>query len=579
MQAVMLAELTITNFAIIEHVRLILKPGLNVLTGETGAGKSILIDAVTGLLGGRLGADFVRAGETHGRVEGIFSFDHPDPDLIAVLEEAGLTIEDGQLIIARDLASAGRGTTRVNGRAVPTSILSTLAPHLIDIHGQSENESLSRPGIQLSLLDSYAGLHGERQMFAEKVAEVRQLRRDLQTLARDERELARTLDLLRFQAEEISGATIRVGEDDELQTELKRLTNAEKIISLAESAYSSLYEGADEKLSAADLLDASAGSLADIVRLDPSFDDVAQRIKDMAQQVADIARDVHAYRERVDVDAERLLAVEERLEILRGLKRKYGPTLRDILDFEARVSSELTQLENGESRARELALKERSLMDEIARLALELSSKRKVAARELGKAIEGELRYLHMTRAQFAIDIGHVETSNGIAGLNGENYAFDATGIDRVVFEVAPNPGEPLRPLARIASGGETARIMLALKAVLANVDRVPVLIFDEVDAGVGGRSGGVIGEKLAELSRQHQVICVTHLPQIACFAESHFRIEKTIEGDRTRTTVSQLDDEDRVEELAAMLGGVRHGLDHARALLQEARATYTAAN
>ncbi len=579
MPVAMLAELSITNFAIIEHVQLLLRPGLNVLTGETGAGKSILIDAVSGLLGGRLGADLVRAGESHGRVEGVFSFDTPDQDLIAALEEAGLTIDDGQLIVARDLSATGRGTSRVNGRAVPTSVLASLAPHLIDIHGQSENESLVRPGVQLALLDAYAGLSARRAIFAGKVAEARQLRRDLAALVRDDRDRARTLDLLRFQSEEIASASIRVGEDLELEAELKRLTNAEKLIGLAESSYAAFYEGSDEKPSAVEQLDAVADALAEIARLDPTLGDTARQIREMALQAADLARDVHTYRERVDVDAERLTAVEERLEVLRGLKRKYGPTLEDVVAFDARVSSELTSLENADSHAQELRAQEQSTMAEIGQIACILSEKRNAAAIELGTAIEAELHYLNLTRARFAIRIENTEAEDGVVGPDNRTYAFDMTGIDRVVFDVAPNPGEPLRPLARIASGGETSRIMLALKAVLASVDRVPVLIFDEVDSGIGGRSGGVIGEKLAELARQHQVICVTHLPQIACFAETHFRIEKVVEGERTRTTVSRLDDEARVEELAAMLGGVRHGLDHARSLWNDARAILLSAN
>ena len=566
----MLIELNVQNFAVIERLRLELGPGFNVLTGETGAGKSILIDAVSGLLGARLGSESIRAGEQSARVEGVFQVED-DPELRTRLEELGVEPDDGTLIVSRDVAAAGRSIARVNGRAVPASALAQLAPHLVDIHGQNENLSLLRASAQLLLLDAYAGLDAERATLAERVAELRRVRREREALEGDERELARQLDLLQFQIEEIGGASVQPGEDDELEAERRVLANAERLIELAETAYGVLYEGAEELRPATELLDQAAHALDELARLDPEQGPTAQRARELSVQAADLAHDLRAYRDRVEVDPQRLSEVEERLELLRTLKRKYGPTIADVIAFGQQAADQLDELSRRQSRADELDARERELVAELAGLAAALSAGRQAGAERLSSAVESQLAYLNMPNARFAVEVARQPAGDGLP-VEGQLVHFDATGIDRVEFLVAPNPGEPLRPLARIASGGETARLMLALKASLAAVDQVPVLIFDEVDQGVGGRSGRVIGEKLAELSHSHQVICVTHLPQIASFADAHYRIVKTVEGDRTRTTVSRLDEAGRVEELAAMLGGTRHGLDQARALIEEAR-------
>ncbi|HEY3107562.1 MAG TPA: DNA repair protein RecN [Chloroflexota bacterium] len=566
----MLIELNVQNFAVIERLRLELGPGFNVLTGETGAGKSILIDAVSGLLGARLGSESIRAGEQSARVEGVFQVED-DPELRTRLDELGVESDDGTLIVSRDIAAAGRSIARVNGRAVPASALAQLAPHLVDIHGQNENLSLLRVSAQLLLLDAYAGLDAERAALAERVAELRRVRREREALGRDERELARQVDLLQFQIEEIGGASVQPGEDDELEAERRVLANAERLIELAETAYGALYEGADELRPATELLDQAAHALDELARLDPEQDPAAQRARELSVQAADLAHDLRAYRDRVEVDPQRLSEVEERLELLRTLKRKYGPTIADVIAFGQQAADELDELSRRQSRADELEARERELVAELAGQAAALSAGRRAGAERLSSSVESQLAYLNMPNARFAVEVARQPAGDGLP-VEGELVHVDATGIDRVEFLVAPNPGEPLRPLAKIASGGETARLMLALKASLAAVDQVPVLIFDEVDQGVGGRSGRVIGEKLAELSHSHQVICVTHLPQIASFADAHYRIVKTVEGDRTRTTVSRLDEAGRVEELAAMLGGTRHGLDQARALIEEAR-------
>jgi DNA repair protein RecN (Recombination protein N) len=553
----LLVELNVENFAVVERLSLRLGPGLNVLTGETGAGKSILIDAVAGLLGARLGPEFVRAGADAARVEGVFQV---GDDLGPELAELGIEPDDGAVIVSRDVPASGRAVARINGRAVPRATLAQLAPRLVDIHGQTDNLSLLRAPAQLLLLDAFGGLDEERLAVADRVGELRRTRREREGLQRDERELARTLGLLRFQADEIEAARLQAGEDEELAAERQVLANAGRLIELGEAAYGALYEGAEEVRPAVELLGQAAEALAELARLDPTQDALAGQARDLSVQATELAREVRAYRDRVDVDPGRLGQVEERLELLRALRRKYGATIDDILAFQARVSEQIAELENSESRVAELLAREAELNEAIDGLTAALSAKRRAAADRLAARVEEELRFLNMASARFAIASERAE-------------AADLTGIDRVEFQVAPNPGEPLRSLARIASGGETARLMLALKAALAEVDDVPVLIFDEIDAGVGGRSGHVIGEKLAELSRNHQVLCVTHLPQVASYADAHFRIVKSVEGERTRTSVERLADDDRVEELAAMLGGTKHGVEQARALLEQARA------
>jgi DNA repair protein RecN (Recombination protein N) len=568
----LLLELNVENFAVVEKLSLRLEPGFNVLTGETGAGKSILIDAVAGLLGARLGPETVRAGADAARIEAVFQLEAEPAELDRQLSELGVDPEDGLIIVSRDVPVNGRGVARVNGRAVPTSALAQLAPHLVDIHGQTDNLSLLRSSAQLLLLDAFGGLDAERDAVAERVGELRRVRREREGLQRDERELARTLDLLRFQVEEIESARLQPNEDEELAAERQVLANAGRLIELAEGAYAALYEPADEAQAAVELLGQAADALAELARLDASRSGLAGQIRDLAVQATELAREVRSYRDRIDVDPERLMQVEERLELLRTLKRKYGQTIDEIVAFQARASEQIAELENSESRVAELAAREADLRQELSGMVGALSRRRAEAADRLAARVEQELAYLNMASARFAIALDRAEAADGLAGEDGRAYAFDATGLDRVEFQVAPNPGEPLRPLARIASGGETARLMLALKAALAEVDDVPVLIFDEVDAGVGGRSGHVIGEKLAELSRSHQVLCVTHLPQVASYADAHFRLVKTVQDDRTRTTVSRLDDAGRVEELAVMLGGTRHGVEQARALIEQAR-------
>jgi len=559
----MLAELHIENFAIIEELHLRFGPGFNVLTGETGAGKSIIVDAVSTLLGGRAETGVIRSGADEARVEGIFLLNKAMQEtILPILRRDGLEGEDEEtLILAREIRRGGRSICRVNGRAVTLKVLEEIGQRLVDIHGQTEHLSLLRVREHLDLLDRYGRLWPLRERVAAKVRELRQVRQELEGLLRDERELARRADLLAYQVREIASANLRVGEEEELESERARLANAERLMELADEAYRALYEGEEGQLSAIDLLGQVARNLAELERLDPGLQGQQQVAEEAACQLEELARSLRAYRDTIEYNPARLRQVEERLDLIHELKRKYGDSIAEILAFGEEAQRELEGIVHSEERVEELRAREDELLHEIGELASRLSAERRAAGDRLAKAIEAELAELGMKGARFAVAIEQEEAEDG-AWVDGRRYAFDERGLDRVEFLIAPNVGEPLKPLAKIASGGETSRLMLALKTVLSAADRTPILIFDEIDAGIGGRAGGVVGRKLWSLTAEaspdgmgHQVLCVTHLPQLACYGDVHFKVAKAVVGGRTIASARALSEEERVEELAAMLG------------------------
>jgi DNA repair protein RecN (Recombination protein N) len=556
----MLSELTIIDFAIIDRLRLQLAPGFNVLTGETGAGKSIIIDAVSLLLGSKADSDAVRSGCDRALVEGVFDLP-ASPELHAVLIENDLENEDDpdRLWLAREIRSEGRSTARVNGRSVPSSLLREIGDLLIDIHGQSEHLSLLRPREHVNLLDRFAGTWEQRQAFASLAAQLRDVRRELGELLKSEAELARRADMLKFQIEEIRSAKLKPGEDDELAIEQKRLANAETLAALADDAYTALYEGDGETPAALDALAKAQKAIAGLAKIDPKFVEHGSTIDSVTAQIDDLAHEVRRYREAIEYSPKRLNAVEDRLDLVKRLKRKYAATIPDVNAFAERAEQELSTLEHSGERIAELREEEERLLHEIGRAGIELSAARKAAAEKLSAGIEAELNDLRMTGARFAVDLKWEPAENG-AYADEQRVAFDATGLDRVEFLVAPNVGEGLKPLVKIASGGETARLMLALKTVLSRADQTPTLIFDEIDQGIGGRVGSTVGQKLWGLSQNHQVVCITHLPQLAGYGDAHFKVEKTSEDERTITHVAQLNDKTRVDELAQMLGASGDG-------------------
>jgi DNA repair protein RecN (Recombination protein N) len=558
-----LSELTIQNFAIIDQLDLCFAPGFNVLTGETGAGKSIIVDAVSMLLGARGGSDLIRAGADEAHVEGVFALDDELASVLEpVLHKDELEGDDARiLVLAREIRREGRNICRVNGRSVSLKVLGSIGQFLVDIHGQTEHLSLMRVGEHVDLLDRFGGLWPLREEAAGLVRSLRGVRRELADLRRDERDLARRMDLLQYQAGEIEAARLRPGEEQELVLERARLANAGQLAQLSEQAYLALYEGSDEQTPAIDLLQAAAHACAGLVRLDPATKGLADSLEALGIQLDDLARSLRDYRDRVEFNPERLEQVEERLALIRNLERKYGASIEEVLVFASRARRDLETMEHSGERTEELEAEEELLLRSIGRVGADLSARRREAAERLARGIEAQLAELSMARARFGTDIALRDDAEG-AYLDQRRVAFDATGLDRVEFLVAPNVGEGLKPLVRIASGGETSRLMLALKTVLAQADRTPTLIFDEIDSGIGGRVGAVVGQKLWALTvgdgqktRNHQVLCVTHLPQLAAYGDRHLQVRKGIVGDRTLTEVSILEGAGREEEIAAMLG------------------------
>jgi DNA repair protein RecN (Recombination protein N) len=559
----MLVELNVKNFAIIEELQLRFSPGFNVLTGETGAGKSIIIDAVSTLLGGRADSTIVRSGTDEAQVEGIFHLNDTTKEaLLPLLQKDGLEADDENiLVLAREIRREGRSVCRVNGRAITLSTLESIGQHLVDIHGQTEHLSLLRVREHIDFLDRYGDLWPLRREVANLVRELRQGRQELDALVRDERELARRADLLTYQIQEIASANLRVGEEKELNEERTRLANAEHLMELADEAYRALYLGEGGQPSAIDLLGQVAHSLTGLEKIDSSLKEQRQTAEETSYQLEDLARNLRAYRDNIEFDPARLRQVEERLDLIYNLKRKYGDSIAEILAFGEAAQRELDGIVHREERVEELTAQEAERLRQIGACAAQLSAQRRATGEQLGKAIEAQLKDLGMEGARFGVAIEHKEAEDG-AWVGDKRYAFDTTGIDRVEFLISPNVGEPLKSLVKIASGGETSRLMLALKTVLSTADRTPTLIFDEIDAGIGGRAGGVVGHKLWSLTAGtgpgvggHQVLCVTHLPQLAGYGDVHFKVDKGVVGERTVTMVQQLTDEERIEELASMLG------------------------
>jgi DNA repair protein RecN (Recombination protein N) len=563
-----LAELTIRDFAIVEQLRITWDPGLNVLTGETGAGKSIVVDAVGALLGDRLGPEMIRAGQERASIEGIFVVEPASAVGTAIHELlAGqeLLEEDGQLILSRELARGGRSVARLNGRAVPLSLLQQVGERLVDVHGQSQHLSLLRIREHLDFLDRFAGLMELRQAVAELVARWQAVQAERRKLQEEIRTASRERDLLRHQVAEIEAANLQAGEEDELANLRERLRHGAKLREAAEQSFVAL-QGLDEQRGAADLLAQAAGLCTEASRADSRLAEVAELLQRVAADAEDVGRELRRYIEAIESDPRQIEDIEARYLAMADLKRKYGETVQGVLAYLEQARVRLATAERGEELLAELAQRELTLQEELARAALELSTRRTQATRSLREAVERELKHLNLPAAQFEIAVEQQTDSDGIdwpgfeqsvrTAESQSRVAVGASGADRVEFLFSANPGEPPRGLGRIASGGELARVSLALKAVLARVDQRATLIFDEIDVGVGGRGAPVVGKKLWELTRTHQVLCVTHLPQVAAFASQHLVVTKRLEGGSTRAVVEHVLGAERITELSAMLGG-----------------------
>ena len=505
----------------------------------------------------------VRTGTKAARVEAIFSVDDRLAAAIATALEGYDLLEEGEgsLILTREISASGRSTARINGRAVPVSVLADLGALLVDIHGQSEHLSLFKVASHVDLLDRYGAVLDRRQALAALVSRLRAVQAEEDRLRRSRQDAARRLDLLGYQVEEIAAANLRPGEEEELEAERTILANADRLATLAHTALTLLSEGEGEEINALTLLNRGVAIVGDLARIDASQDALLESLNTALYGVEEAARDLAHYADGIEADPGRLATLEERSTQLQMLKRKYGETVEEVIAFGERAAAEQGELLNAEDRLEALAAEAERLRAELGREGATLSAARHLASEDLARRVEGQLGDLNMARAKFSVALEWREDPRGVPVPEREGrYAFDETGLDRVEFLISTNPGEALKPLVRIASGGEASRLMLALKTILSSVDQTPTLIFDEVDTGVGGRSGAVVGEKLRDLGHHHQVICITHLPSVAAMGNLHLRIEKQVAGERTRTTVYPLEGPERVEEIASMLGGIPVG-------------------
>lgn len=553
----MLRELLVREFALIDELRLEFDTGLNILTGETGAGKSIIIDALGLVLGGRFSSEMIRSSSESCLVEAVVEPDFK-PSLTEVLARLGIAVESGDaLILSREVSRSGKSRCRVNGQTVNVGNLAEVGACLVDIHGQHDHQSLLSSDQQLDILDRFGGVNlaGLRQevltLYERRMAAFREFR----ALQVDETEKARRLELLGFQLQEIDDAHLKPGEDEQLEREAEILGSGERLFEACARSHFLLYGGDDQAAPAATLLGQARNHLEPLSLVDERLKPIVQMILEAAAQAEEAARELRNYQDHIDFSPERLAEVQTRLDEIGKLKRKYGGSLEAVMEFAEKARAEVNGYASREERLDQLEKELVLIEKEFARLGGDLSAGRQKAATALEDAIARELADLNMQKTRFLVSFSRRPSPDGVE-WQGERFAVGPQGFDEVEFLVSPNPGEEPKPLARIASGGELSRMMLALKAILGMVDEIPTMIFDEIDAGVGGRTAQAVGEKMLFISQYRQVICITHLPQIASMARRHFLIEKHTDGDRTAVNVRPLTYKDRVDELARMLGG-----------------------
>ena len=568
----MIEELYISNVALIDELQLECASGLNVLTGETGAGKSVILNAVGLALGERSNAGFVRDGATNAKIQIAVALppDHPVWAGFNDSEFADALDAEETLVLSRQINASGRSRCHANGQLVSLTFLSAIGDLLVDIHGQHAHQSLFRSETHLDLLDTFGRHEVLKAEVCKKYDELHAAQAKLADYSRTVREATQEKDLLEFQLEELEEAQLQEGEEETLGNERHLLSNAETLFESANQLYEQLYGDLSES-STLDALKIADRTIAKLHELDGSLSELNTRFESALYELEDIAYQIRDYRDKIEFNPHRLSEVEERLDLIHRLKRKYGDSISDILAYQGQASQKLEELQFGSERIEELKDQIRVVTDQAQELAVELSEKRKETATQLEGLIERELQTLGMEKAVFQILVSPIESAEGPLEIESKRYELRADGMDEIEFFISPNVGSEPKPLAKIASGGEISRVMLALKTVLAQVDLIPTMIFDEIDAGIGGRTADIVGQKLKELSRVRQVFCITHLPQIARFADQHFRVEKDEDGNRTTITAKLLTPEERVEEVARMHGGEATvtTLAHARELLE----------
>ena len=567
----MLCELSIEDFALIDNLRVQFSPGLIILTGETGAGKSIIIDALGLSLGERATAEQIRTGKESTSVEAIFDVSNLE-SLKGVLEKYGIEIDEDRFLIARrEINREGRNRCFLNGVSVTLTILKDIGQALVDIHGQHEHQSILRTEGHVDLLDDFGSLGELKTRVAEFYRELEQKKKELKEILAEEKEFNRQVEFLTYQAKEIEGARLEVGEDDKLEAERVILGNAEELFSKATQAYSLLHESTEETPTVLDNLSTILENLNDIAKIDVNMGTAAKSGEEAKYQLEDLGLSLGNYLDRIVFDPKRLQEVEERLNLIHTMKKKYGGTVEEVISFGQEVKRKLENVELAGERKENLTEEIDILRDRLSQLSLELSDERGKAAKELESKVELELASLGMDKTTFQVQLTRETKKDGDVIIDGVGYVLYPHGIDQAEFMISPNLGEEPKPLRRTASGGEMSRIMLALKTILADVEQVPSMVFDEIDTGIGGGTAEVVGRKLSFIAGRRQVICITHLPQIASLADTHFYVTKNAVEDRTTTSCKELSWEERIGEVARMLGGVKVTpltLRHAREMI-----------
>ncbi|MBZ4030304.1 DNA repair protein RecN [Ligilactobacillus salivarius] len=536
----MLQELSIKDFAIIDEIQISFQPKMTVLTGETGAGKSIIIDALGLLAGGRGSTEFIRKGEKKAVIQGLFTLPR-EANTYNILEEYGIDSEDGQIILQRDLYRGGRNICRINGMMVNLATLRNVGETLIDIHGQNEHQELMKPENHIDLLDEYDKKTSQlRNQYQVVYQNYRKLKLSMEKKEADEKAWAQRLDMLNFQVKEIEEAGLKINEEDELVEEKNKLDNFQAIHDALELSYQIL---SGEKIDVVGNLGNAMNELSDVSDLSENLQEINTKISDAFYSLEDAARDISDELDSMEWNGERLNEIEERLELIHQLKRKYGDTIENILHYHSRIEKELREMENAEQNSEKQERQLSEALEKVKELAIKLSKQRKKSAKKLEKMIHEQLSALYMDKAVFEVKF-----------LN--NSKLYSKGIDKVEFYIQTNPGEEMGPLAKIASGGELSRIMLALKTIFSQKMGVTSIIFDEVDTGVSGRVAQAIAEKISQISNNSQVLCITHLPQVAAIADNHYYISKSVNDGRTETSLKELDEKQKIREIARMLSG-----------------------
>jgi len=558
----MLLEISIRNYVIIEHQVVTFEPGLNIITGETGSGKSLVIDALSAITGGKFSREDIRTGEGKASIEALFSIEGADY-IAELLEAYGIEPDEAMnLVISREVNSQGKSVCRINGQIVTLSVLKKMAQYLVDIVGQNEHQLLFNTVKHGEFLDAFGGtetkiVRSEIKLLTDKL---KGLEEKLNGISGSAAERERKLDLLKFQIEEISGSNLKAKEDEELKDRRHMLINAEKLMKGINSVYGGLFKGEPGLLrSASDILNESRSSLEELAGIDKRLESSKAAIESIVYQLEDVKGELRAYREGIEFNNGEMDIIEERLDQINRLKRKYGNSIEEIFAYMDKASKDYEELKNSEKYALELEKEIEAVKEQYRSKAGLLSDIRKELAGRLEKLVEKELQEINMPGSSFIIR------------LNRDEDLISANGFDRTEFLLSPNPGEPEKPLAKIASGGELSRVMLAIKNAFSEIEKAPCVVFDEVDTGVGGQTANMVGQKIKAISKNTQILCITHLPQIACLSDNHIYVDKTVENNKTYTRIKILDDEERITEMARMLGGNENfeaSLEHARKLV-----------